>query len=370
MDLQMIFLIVIMFITMFFSDKSKKKSCVQIVTVIMTLFSGLRTWWFGDLIKYYTLYSNCNGSEWRDYVFEDFGNIGIRLFFRSFGAVGLSYDVCIFVIAAFVAVTLGVLVYRYSPSPYWSYVIYIAMGFYLFTFTGLKQAIAMSFIMIAFIGLVGGNFKNFLIWTLIAGLFHAPALIFLIVYPMSKKKLDWQYALIILGIIVAVFVFKNQIIEFMSEAYYGEGDKFEESGSLLGGRFLMMAFIIVIGMILRPIRQNDVVYCKVFNIMIIASILQMFSAYDNNFTRLADYYYQFIVLFLPLMLETGGERVLANTEIMEDVIFHDNRIYVFLSIGISLFALWYYNSYVEGSAWLLDNFKFCWEIDPYSLYGT
>lgn len=370
MDLQMIFLIVIMFITMLFADKSNKKLCVRTVTVIMTLFSGLRTWWFGDLIKYYTLYRNCNGPDWKDYVFKDFGNIGIRIFFRSFGAIGLSYDICIFVIAAFAAVTLGVIIYRYSPSPYWSYVIYIAMGFYMFTFSGLKQTIAMGFIMIAFIGLVEGKFRIFLIWTLIAALFHAPALIFLIIYPMSKKKLDWKYALIILGIIVAVFVFKNQIVEFMSEAYYGEEDKFNTSESLFGGRFLMMAVIIALGMILRPIKLKDVVYCKVFHIMIIAAILQMFSAYDNNFTRLADYYYQFIVLFMPLMLESGDKRVLANPDIVEDVVFHDKRIYAFLSVGISLFALWYYNSYVEGSAWILNNFKFCWEVDPYSLYGT
>ncbi len=366
----MILLIVIMFITISLSSKSNKKLCVQIVTIILTLFSGLRTWWFGDLIKYYTLYTNCCGEDWVENVFNGPGNVGIRLFFHLSGRIGLSYDVCIFIIAAFAAVTLGIVIYKYSPAPYWSYLIYIAMGFYMFTYSGLKQTIAMGFVMIAFTGLVEGKFKKFLIWTLVGALFHTPALIFLAVYPMSKKKLDWKYALMIFGMIVAVFVLKNQIVQFMSEAYYGDETKFDSSGSIFGGRFLMMVFIIIVGMVLRPIKLNDVVYCKVFNIVILAAVLQLFSAYDNNFTRLADYYYQFIVLFMPLMLESGDKRILENPDIAtEDIVFHGKVVYAVLAVGITLFALWYYSSYLDSSAGLLRSYKFCWEIDPYSLYG-
>lgn len=373
MNLQMILFIVIMVITMGFAinKNSDKKLCVQIVTIILTLFGGLRTWWFGDLIKYYTLYLNCSGEDWQETVFESFDNIGIRLFFRGSSAIGLSYDVCIFIIAAFAAITLGILVYRYSPLPYWSYVMYIAMGFYMFTFSGLKQTIAMGFICIAFIYLVEGKLKKFLIWTVIGTLFHTPALIFLVVYPISKKKIDWKYAVMILVTIIAIFVFKNQIIDLLSEAYYSEEGKFTSDESMIGGRVLMMFLIIIMGMIMRPVRQNDVVYCKVFNIMIIAAILQLFSAYDNVFTRLADYYYQFIFLFMPLVLEPGDQRVEADPSIaIEDVVFHDRTVYFCLSAVITVFALWYYNSYVQSSSWVLSQFKFFWEVDPYALYGT
>ena len=34
----------------------QKKHCVQAVTVLLTIFSGFRSWWMGDLIKYYTLH--------------------------------------------------------------------------------------------------------------------------------------------------------------------------------------------------------------------------------------------------------------------------------------------------------------------------
>ena len=82
----------------------QKKHCVQAVTVLLTIFSGFRSWWMGDLIKYYTLYLNCNGPDWKNYVFDDATNIGLRLLFRVAGAVHISYDICIFLIAALVAI--------------------------------------------------------------------------------------------------------------------------------------------------------------------------------------------------------------------------------------------------------------------------
>lgn len=373
MDKQIIVLLVIMVITLacYRSNDNKKdrKTCISVVTIIMTLFSGLRSWWMGDLIKYYTLYRNCNGADWFDYVFEDSSNIGIRLFFRTMGAVGLSYDVCIFVIAAFSAITLGVVIYRYSSSPYWSYLMYIALGFYLFTYSGLKQTIAMGFIMLASIGIFENKPKKFVIFVLIAFIFHAPALIFIVAYPISKKKIDKLYFLMLFVTVICVFVFKNQIVDWFATAYYEEEHSFS-SKNTIGGRVLMMVLIIAIGAFLRPPTHGDRVYCKVFNIIVIAAIIQYFSMYDNVFTRLADYYYQFIVLFMPLMLESGEHQLQMNSPPAYRIKYNDKAYYMVLYIAITLFALWFYNSTINASQNILQDYKFFWQIDPYSLYGT
>ena len=56
-----------------------KRNCIIVITVIITLFSGLRTWWFGDLIKYYTLFTKCNSPDWQNVVFEKIENSGIEM---------------------------------------------------------------------------------------------------------------------------------------------------------------------------------------------------------------------------------------------------------------------------------------------------
>ena len=254
-DKQIILLAGVMLLTLLYAyerqNSIRKRRCVAAVTVVLTLFSGLRSWWMGDLIKYYTLYRSCSGPDWRESVFEKASNIGIRLFFHYGNLIGLSYEACIFIIAAFSAVTLGFLVFRYSPSPYWSFLVYIAMGFYLFTFSGLKQTIAMGFLCLAMIGVLEGRIGYFLIWTMFGALFHTPALIFLGAYPFARKKIDIIYVAIIVALIVSVFFFRNVMASWLSDMYYEESEEYEVS-KVFGGRFIMMVFILVLGCFLRP----------------------------------------------------------------------------------------------------------------------
>lgn len=368
----MILLLIVMIVASIYAagreTKYNKKMCIQVITIIMACFSGFRSWWMGDLIKYYTLYTNCNGIDWRKHVFSDYTNMGIRILFRGVGFLGLPYEVCVFVIAAFIAMTLGLLIYRYSPSPYWSYLMFIAMGFYVFTFSGLKQTCAMGFVMLAMMGILDNKPRRFFIWTIIAGVFHAPAFIFLFAYPIAKKKIDIGYIAITIAVIGAVYLFRGQIVELLAEAYY-EGEKFYTADGTIGGRALMMIFIMAFGLFMRPLRRDDVMYRQVFNLMVVAVIIQYFSMYDNVFSRLADYYYQFIVLFMPLIMEEGEHQALVQPERKYTIRYFAHNNYVLIGLMITLFALWYYNSYVGSSQTILQDFKFFWQIDPYSLYG-
>ena len=366
-------LLVIMGITLVYSNGeqtiTEKKRCLIATTLIMTFFSGLRTWWFGDLIKYYTLYTKCNGDNWKDTVFENKSNIGIRLFFHYAGRVGISYDICIFIIAALSAVCMGVLIYRYSSSPYWSYLVFIAMGFYLFTYSGLKQTIAMAFLMLAMMAVLEDNFLVFVIWVLVASVFHAPAFIFILAYPIAKKKIDGYYYFIIIVTIILIFLYRDNIVEFLGEAYY-ETENLYYGDLSFGGRLIMMVFIMIIGVGMRPLRTSDSLYCPVFNMIVFAACIQVFSMYNNNFTRLADYYYQFIILFLPMFMESGDHQAEVSPERIYEIRYFSRGSIMLAGTVITMFSLWYYFRYIHGTEWLLKNFKFFWQIDPYALYGN
>ena len=372
MKYQMPMLIAVVVITILYAcgrrGVMQKKHCVQAVTVLLTIFSGFRSWWMGDLIKYYTLYLNCNGPDWKNYVFDDANNIGLRLFFRIAGAVHISYDICILLIAALVAICLGVLIFRYSPSPYWSYLMYIAMGFYLFTYSGLKQSIAMSFLIIAAICYFEGRQIKMIIWVFVAALFHVPALIFLLLLLLPSRKIGVQYFVTIVVLFTICFLFKGQLVSLLSNWYYDEQDTYENINAL-GGRFIMMCFIMIIALILRPLNAWDKVYSRVFSMMIMAALCQMFSVYDNNFSRLADYFFQFVVLFIPLMLESGTQQAKAFPAYKVKIRYWDRSVYILATVCITAFSAWYYNSYLSASTAILDDFKFFWQIDPYSLYG-
>ena len=373
MNIQIVLLLVIMGISLLYTisedTKANKRLCVGSITVILACFSGFRSWWLGDLIKYYTLYRNCNSSEWKDYVFDKWSNIGIRLFFRGAGSIGISYDVCIFIIAAFFAVCLGMMVYRYCPVPYMSYLIFISMGFYIFTYSGLKQTIAMGFIILAMMALLENKLIMFIFWVFIAFIFHAPAAIFLAAYPIAKKRVDKLYIGVLAAIVVLVFLYHGTIVSWLSEAYY-EDEEIVAVTFHVGGRTLMMIFIMAFGVVMRPLRRKDSHFIQVFNIMVMAAIIQVFSMYNNVFSRLADYYYQFVVLFLSMVMEPGYHQAKLEPNRKDEIRYFTKESYVIIGFAITVFSLWYYHSYVESSSTLLQSFKFFWQIDPYALYET
>lgn len=371
MNIHYLLLLVIMAITFFIyslnESQNNKKICITIVTIILTLFTGLRSWWYGDLVKYYTGYLACTGENWKETVFEKVTNIGLRMLFRIVSFLGGNYELVIFLIALLVAVSLGVIIYKYSPSPYWSYLIYISMGFYIFTYSGLKQTIAMSFIIFATMGMFESNIKKFLLWTILAGIFHAPAFIFLPAYLFSNLKIDDHYFIIMGLLAITVFLFQGQILDMLADAYYDSEAQYV-AYETIGGRALMMWLIIGIACFLRPPREGDTIYCKVFNLMVLAAIIQYFSIYGNVFTRLADYYYQFSILFFPLMMESSEHRLKNNPNPKYTIRVHQEYIYTFFAIGITIFALWFY--YPQATSNDLKSYRFMWEIDAHAVYGV
>lgn len=363
-----IFIIMIITLLYLAADKNNcnKKSCVQVVTVILTCFSGFRSWQMGDVFHYCYAYLDCNMPGW-ELDMESHDTIGLQLFFHWAGRLGLSFEVCLFIIAAFTAITIGVLVYRYSPSPYWSYLIYIAMGFYIASFDILKQVIAMGFIVIAMIFIIEKKPVKFLIFVALAALFHYAALVFIIAYPFANKKIDRAYFFMVFAMLAAVFVFRDQIVNQVSEIYYTEGTSYEAS-EFIGGKTIAMALILVFALLLRPLKEYDIIYGQFFNILVLALVLQTFSVYDNVFTRLADYYYQFSIIFIPLMLQPGSEQAKLYPSHSQEIRYFTQGSYKIIAACITVFAVWYYLRYVDNSSALLEGFHFFWEVDtPSSL---
>ena len=335
-----------------------KKRCIQVITVILTCFSGFRSYQMGDVFHYYYAYQTCNSPGWTlDLNSHD--TVGLQLFFRIAGRLGLDFQSCLFIIAAFVAITLGVLIYKYSPSPFWSYAMYLGMGFYISSFNILKQIIAMGFIVLAMICILENKPVRFIMFVIVAALFHFPSVIFLVAYPFAKKRINAVYFVMIVLTIVLVFVFRNQIVEQASTLYY-EGDMTFESTETIGGKTIMMAAILIFGLIMRPLRDYDRIYSQIFNVLVLAVIVQTFSVYDNVFSRLADYFYQFVVVFIPLMLQPGWEQAEQYPDYARRIRCFTKQSYQIIYIPIVLFTIMYYFMYINASSALLDGFTFFW----------
>lgn len=100
----------------------------------------------------------------------------------------------------------------------------IVLAFMWFGFSAIKQALAMGLLMFAFIGIMEENPKKFFIWTALAGCVHVPALIFLPAYWIAKSRLNTKKLILYAICAALIFVFRNQIVMFISNFYYDETD--------------------------------------------------------------------------------------------------------------------------------------------------
>lgn len=345
--------------------KIQKKRCIQFVTVILTMFSGLRSWEMGDVYHYYYAFLECNTDSFK-INFQSHDSVGIQFLFRVVGQLHLGFEVCLFLIAAFTAVTLGILIYKYSTSPYLSYLLYICLGNYIFTFSVLKQTIAMGFITLSMIAIVQKKPIRFLVFTGIAALFHTPASIFFIAYIVAHKKRDTWYYVLLIAVAICIISFRSEIVSFASDLYYESETKYGATETI-GGKFIAILLIMIGATVLHPVKNGELVYGCFFNVTVLALIIQSFSVYDNVFTRLADYYFQFFIIYIPLVLDSKTD----DFDSVESIELCKRLPYTWRALAtlvITVLGVLFYSHTLEASWSLLSGFRFIWISDaPYTL---
>lgn len=340
----------------------QKKIYITLMAILHTFVCGWRYMYLtGDLRKYAWGYYTITEPGWfSEDVFHGGRNFGFFWLQKLFSTLtDGDFQIFLIFIAIVIEVALAVIVFRYAPSPWLSYLLWNCFGFYVFGFSAIKQALAMGLVMLAFIGVMEEKPKKFLFWTSLAGCVHTPALIFLPAYWISKSRLSVKRLFFYAAAAAAVFLFRNPIVQFVSEFYYEEADFMVNDR--LGGRFMMIAALLVAGVILRGFSGKY--FSKLFNLMVVAAFLQMFSGFDNVFTRLTDYYFQFVVFYLPMMFYPEKDVEIAKSHRL----FLSRPQHIAAILCVVLLAGYYYyatnlNTTVSYDVDNYLNYRFCWEV--------
>ena len=168
--------------------------------------------------------------------------------------------------------------------------------------------------------------------------------------------------MILIVLMVIIFFFRNQAVDLFTSAYYEDEVQFE-AVEFMGGKVYVMIALLAVAAILRPLNRFDKFYCQVFNINVLAVVAQTFSVYDNVFTRLADYFFQFVVLLVPLMLQPYKMQVRFHPEHQDRIRYWSPRIMYVGQAALLMMAVWFYMSTINGSFELLREFCFVWDAE-------
>lgn len=342
-----------------------KKYYVILMTVIHTFICAFRYEYLaGDLIKYHTEFSNMQSvGYFSKEAIHNWRNTGFYWLMKFVG--GLSnenYKLFLIVIAIFTCVVTAVLIYKYSPKPWLSFTVWNCMTFYvLYDFLAIKQGLAMAILMLAMMCVFEKKLVGFLIYTLMAGFIHMPALIFLPAYFIANRKLNNSMIAIYIISAVAIFITRRRIVDWLSDVYYDDSFTLVSEG--IGGRVVVIVLILLAGLFMKGFREK--IFSQLFNIVVVAAILQMFSGFDNVFTRLADYYLQFTILFIPMIFYES-----KNTEIDRDASpalfsFDKKSVQLIVAVLVVILIWWYRTTFlgitISNEVDNFINYRFMWQ---------
>ncbi len=340
-----------------------RKQYIAVMAVLHSLLSGLRHQFLtGDMQSYcYKYWRTLNEGWFSEEIFQEGKNFGFNWLLKFFSTLtDGEFQIFLIAVAIFIQAAVAYLIYKYSPLPWLSFLVWNCIGFYSFGFSAIKQSIAMGLIMIAFVGIMEEKPKKFALFTILAGVVHAPSLVFIPAYFLSKQKFTLRTLIIYICGAAVVFVNKNQIVELMREFYYEDKVFGDDSG--LGGRFFLIVIFIIAGFALKGF--NGKYFSKVANLIVVAAVLQMFSGFDNVFTRLTDYYLQFLIIFVPLSFGDYKDEKLSDVSegISLDI---PPRLKFIIIIFLSAFLIWFYSTYILGVEMIevddYTNYRFFWE---------
>lgn len=346
-------------------EKKSRKTYVVITAILHALVSGLRYQFLtGDLIRYNTLFQDYRYFGWfSEEVFQEGRNFGFQWLMKAVCHItDGNYQFFLFLIAVIIEVIVAILIYKYSPIPWLSYTMWNCLGFYVFGFSAVKQSLAMAILMLSYICIIEKKPKLFVLFTAIATIIHLPALAFFPAYLISKLRLNFKTIIGYVVSAITIFALREPIVTALQDAYYE--DKDFAADTFLGTRFIMMLLILIVGALMRGFQGKH--FSSLFMLIGVAAIFQMFCGYDNVFTRLADYYFQFVILYIP-MLFVDFEEVTYPFRLEPKIVF-DTSMTKMLIVFLVAFGIWFYSTsaMVPPSVAIDDytNYRFFWEVAP------
>lgn len=338
-------------------EKQFNKQYIIFSAVAMFILMGLRDAFsvgMDSASSYISIYNGIGAMSWKQvWAFDGGKNRGFYLLMKLVRFIFMgNYQWFIIIVALIVMVAVARFIYSYSVNPLQSVIYYWGLLIYTFQFSALKQAIAMAIILISFDMIVKKKWFFFVLLVFLASQFHQPAIVFLPAYWIVKIKIGRNYLLLLTGMLIFTYIFRSQLLELMNGVYETTINNY--GMRFIGNKALIMIVIVAAALILRPPSddEEDKIYCWLLSFVGIAIVFQTFVNYNNTFERLGDYYFQFAIVFIPMVFE---RRPLQRSYFENEAAL--NTIKQIAPVLFCGFGIWRMTNYIVNNAFM--HFKFC-----------
>lgn len=310
-------------------EAAQTNFALPVFFIILFLLLALRAESIGrDILGYKALYNYYGHLSWtgmfKAYLSVD-GQILFWILTKGIYLISSNFHFYLSVMAALTVLPIAVFYCEDRTHSMLKIVIFLEMATFIMLFSGLRQALAISVGILAYMEVRKKRPVRFLIWCVIALLIHNSAFMLLPMYLLYHLKLKKKHLLFVIPIILLLLIFNRPIFsaltlflgEEFSGKYAGEITSTGAYGSLiLFALFAIVSFIVVDE---QKFAQDSEAY-GLRNFLLIAVVLQCFAPLHSLSMRLNYYYIIFIPVAFAKMLSCSEPQYRQIVKAMEIVI--------------------------------------------------
>ena len=214
-----------------------------------------------------------------------------------FHYISTDFQIFIAITAVISVIPIAYVYNQDSNQGYLKAAVFVNMSTFIMLFSGLRQALAMSFALLAYQALKEGKMWRFMVWSLVVILTHHSGFIVLLFYPLYKMHFYKRDLIWIIPCSLAVVFLRREIFNILSVVL---GSVSEKYGDMAGntrafGSFLLFTLFTVFCYIIEDENIMDAEAFALRNILTFATVIQSFASL-NPFAMRMNYYF---ILLIP-----------------------------------------------------------------------
>lgn len=265
-----------------------------------------------DLIEYKIIFERCSSvqiSELKEFRWE----LGYTFYNKLISLISKEYRLFLIITAIIILLPIYRLYSIEKRYVFLLIVLFINMPCFLMIFSGLRQAIATSIGVLAYMAIENKKNIRGILLILFASSFHISAFVLFLLFPAFYFKIKAKQLIYIVPILIAVYIFRipilGLIMSYVPSNYSEFYGKIQQTGAF-GMMILFLVFLTFAFVILDESIMSKKDYCM-RNILLIATVFQLFVPIHGLIQR-ASYYFLIFVPVAILSVVQAPKRKLKN----------------------------------------------------------
>lgn len=250
-----------------------------------------------DTNQYLNLYKQYSTSSLFTLFVEYDHELGYKLLNKWIGVTIDSYQVLLGITSVICVVPLWYIYKKESEHPILSIVLFLTVAPFMMYFSGIRQAMAMSFGILAWYAAKHKKRIWFAVIVFMAIQFHISALVLIIIYPLYYARITKKWLWGIIPCMWGIYIFRIPIFNFLIKFLWKEYNMTPETGATT-----VLILLIIFGIYSyfvsdEKLLDEDTVALR--NILLLAIAIQCFAPVHPLSMRMNYYFLIFIPLLIP-----------------------------------------------------------------------